>query len=87
MSSPIIIPPPVWTWIDNRGTAPIGENVRLEASLDSNAGGYSWSVRVRYTAPERRSVVFRDSEEPVPSRKDAEAAAWDALAKWLGVGA
>ena len=82
--NPITIPPPVWTWIDNRGAATIGENIRLEASLDRDTDRYDWSVRVRYGAPERRVIIFRDSEEPVLTPEAAQAAAWKALGEWLG---
>jgi hypothetical protein len=82
--NPITIPPPQWIWIDNRGAATIGENIRLEASLDRDTDRYDWSVRVRYGAPELRVIIFRDSEEPVPAREDAEASAWKAIGEWLG---
>jgi len=80
---PITLPAPVWESYGPGWTAPIGDSLRLVVMPVPDQRRWSWEVQTVSTGNIR---AYRSSwathHERTPEA--AQAAAWDALAKWLG---
>ena len=81
--NPITIPPPVWERYGSGWAAPIGASLRLVVMPVREYRVWSWEVQ---TCSPSTIVAHCSSwathHEPTPEA--AQAAAWDALSKWLG---
>lgn len=78
------IPPPFWIWDGFEWTASIGTSIRLVVRpITSGRRRWQWDVQV--FAPSK-VVTYRSSSMTHHERtaEAAQAAAWDALAEWLG---
>ena len=81
--NPITLPLPVWERYGPGWAAPIGESLRLVAMPVREERRWSWEVQTRTpSALVGHCTSWTTHHERTPEA--AQAAAWDALAKWLG---
>lgn len=81
---PVTIPLPCWTWHGSGWTAAIGDSLRLVVTPVREERRWSWEVQTQSAG---NVVIYRSSWVTHHERtaEAAQIAAWDALAKWLGV--
>ena len=81
--NPITLPLPVWERYGPGWVAPIGESLRLVVMPVREERRWSWEVQTRTpSALVGHCTSWATHHERTPEA--AQAAAWDALAKWLG---